>query len=114
MSDSKYLAVTDATFQEHVLNAQEPVLLKFEADWCAPCQAMKPMIEEIATEYAGRLRVATLDVDSNQQTPYKFGVRGVPTVMLFRGGQVVAQRAGLPRKKDLTAMLDSALLAQAS
>ena len=113
MSDSKFAAVTDATFQEQVLNAQGPVLLKFEADWCAPCQAMKPMIAEIAEEYAGRLTVATIDVDANNQTPYKFGVRGVPTVILFNDGQVVAQKAGLPRKKDLTALLDTALLAKA-
>ena len=114
MSNSTFLAVTDANFQEQVLQAQGPVLLKFEADWCGPCQAMKPMINDIAAEYAGRLTVATLDIDQNQQTPYKFGVRGVPTVMLFRNGQVVAQKVGLPRKGDLTALIDAALLEKAS
>ena len=91
MSNSTFLAVTDANFQEQVLQAQGPVLLKFEADWCGPCQAMKPMISDIAAEYAGRLTVATLDIDQNQQTPYKFGVRGVPTVAKALVGLAVAR-----------------------
>jgi thioredoxin 1 len=70
---------------------------------------MKPMIEDIARDYDGRLTVATMDVDANNQTPYRFGVRGVPTVMLFKGGEVVAQKVGLPRKAELTALLDSKL-----
>jgi thioredoxin 1 len=109
MSDAKFVAVTDATFNEQVLGAAGPVLLKFEADWCGPCQAMKPMIEDIAKDYDGRLTVATLDVDANSQTPYRFGVRGVPTVLLFKGGEVVGQKVGLPRKAELTALLDSKL-----
>jgi thioredoxin 1 len=109
MSDAKFVAVTDATFNEQVLGAAGPVLLKFEADWCGPCQAMKPMIEDIAKDYDGRLTVATMDVDANSQTPYRFGVRGVPTVLLFKGGEVVGQKVGLPRKAELTALLDSKL-----
>ena len=109
MSDAKFVAVTDASFTEQVLNAPGPVLLKFEADWCGPCKAMKPMIEDIARDYDGRLTVATLDIDANNQTPYRFGVRGVPTVMLFKGGEVVGQKVGLPRKADLTALIDSKL-----
>ncbi|WP_116812334.1 thioredoxin family protein [Steroidobacter cummioxidans] len=109
MSDAKFVAVTDASFNEQVLSAAGPVLLKFEADWCGPCQAMKPMIEDIARDYDGRLTVATMDVDANNQTPYRFGVRGVPTVMLFKGGEVVGQKVGLPRKAELTALLDSKL-----
>ncbi len=109
MSDAKFVAVTDASFDQQVLAAAGPVLLKFEADWCGPCQAMKPMIEDIARDYDGRLTVATMDVDANAQTPYRFGVRGVPTVLLFKGGEVVGQKVGLPRKAELTALLDSKL-----
>jgi len=109
MSDAKFVAVTDASFDEQVLAAAGPVLLKFEADWCGPCQAMKPMIEDIAREYHGRLTVATLDIDANNRTPHRFGIRGVPTVMLFKGGEVVGQKVGLPRKAELTALLDSKL-----
>lgn len=109
MSDAKFVAVTDASFNEQVLAASGPVLLKFEADWCGPCQAMKPMIEDIARDYDGRLTVATMDIDANSQTPYRFGVRGVPTVLLFKGGEVIGQKVGLPRKAELTALLDSKL-----
>jgi thioredoxin 1 len=109
MSDAKFVAVTDASFDQQVLAAPGAVLLKFEADWCGPCQAMKPMIEDIARDYDGRLTVATMDVDQNNQTPHRFGVRGVPTVILFKGGEVVGQKVGLPRKAELTALLDSKL-----
>ena len=109
MSDAKFVSVTDASFDQQVLAAPGAVLLKFEADWCGPCQAMKPMIEDIARDYDGRLTVATMDVDQNNQTPYRFGVRGVPTVILFKGGEVVGQKVGLPRKAELTALLDSKL-----
>jgi thioredoxin len=102
-------AVSDASFREQVLDAAGPILLKIEADWCGPCQAMKPMIAEIATEYAGKLKVATLDVDQNNRTAYQLGVRSVPTVVLFKDGQVVAQKVGLPRKSDLTALIERSL-----
>jgi thioredoxin 1 len=109
MSHANISAVTDASFREQVLGAAGPVLLKIEAEWCGPCQAMKPMITEIADEYAGRLTVATLDVDQNDQTAYQLGVRGVPTVLLFRDGQIIGQKVGLPRKADLTALIDRTL-----
>lgn len=109
MSDAKFVAVTDASFDQQVLAASGPVLLKFEADWCGPCQAMKPMIDDIARDYEGRLTVATMDVDQNNRTPYRFGVRGVPTVILFKGGEVVGTKVGLPRKTELTALLDAKL-----
>lgn len=113
MSDSKPVSklvpVTDATFADQVLDSATPVLVKFEADWCGPCKAMKPMIEEIAAEYSGRLTVATLDIEQNNQTVYRFGVRAVPTVVLFKNGEVFAQKVGLPRKSDLTALIDKAV-----
>ena len=109
MSDTKLVPVTDATFAEQVLGSDTPVLVKFEAEWCGPCKAMKPMVDEIATEYSGRLTVATVDIEQNQQTVYKFGVRAVPTVVLFKNGTVFAQKVGLPRKADLTALIDKAV-----
>jgi thioredoxin 1 len=109
MSQVKLKAVTDASFATDVLGASEPVLVKFEADWCGPCKAMKPMIGEIADEFAGKLSVVTLDVDANAQTAYRYGIRGVPTVVLFQNGEPVAQKVGLPRKADLVALLNSKL-----
>ena len=105
MSHANIISVTDATFDAQVLGAQGPVLVKFEADWCGPCKAMKPMINDLAEEFGDRLTIATLDIDQNNQTPYKFGVRGVPTVILFDKGRVVGQKVGLPRKADLTALI---------
>jgi len=105
MSHANIISVTDATFDAQVLGAQGPVLVKFEADWCGPCKAMKPMINDLAEEFGDRLTIATLDIDQNNQTPYKFGVRGVPTVILFDKGKVVGQKVGLPRKADLTALI---------
>lgn len=107
MSEAKsIIAVTDATFEERVLKSDRPVLLKFEADWCGPCQAMKPAITEIAEAYGDRVTIATLDIDQNNQTPYRLGVRGVPTVMLFSKGTIVGQKVGLARKAELAALID--------
>jgi thioredoxin 1 len=108
-SANKLIPVTDATFAEQVLGSATPVLVKFEADWCGPCKAMKPMVDEIASEYSGRLTVATVDIEENQQTTYRLGVRAVPTVVLFKNGEVFAQKVGLPRKADLTALIDRAV-----
>lgn len=99
------VAVSDASFDQEVLQSGRPVLVKFEADWCGPCQAIKPMVQQLAAEYGDRLTVASLDVDQNNRTPYRFGVRGVPTLMLFKNGEVVAHKVGAPRRADLDAML---------
>jgi len=107
MSNPAIVPVSDATFAQQVLEAVGPVLVKFEADWCGPCKAMKPMIDEIATEYGDKLTITTLDVDQNNQTAFRFGVRGVPTVLLFNQGKVVGQKVGLPRKADLVSLIDS-------
>lgn len=109
MSQPNVIAITDAGFSAQVLDAAGPVLVKFEADWCGPCQAMKPMVAELAGEYGDKLTIATLDIDQNPQTPSRFGVRGVPTVMLFKDGQVVATKVGLPRKADLVALIEKGL-----
>ena len=106
---SKLVPVTDSTFAEQVLGSATPVLVKFEAQWCGPCKAMKPMVDEIASEYSGRLTVTTLDIEENPQTVYRLGVRAVPTVVLFKNGEVFAQKVGLPRKADLTALIDKAV-----
>jgi thioredoxin 1 len=108
-ADSKLIPVTDATFAERVLGSATPVLVKFEAEWCGPCKAMKPAVDQIAEEYSGRLTVATVDIDQNQQIVQKLGVRAVPTVFLFKNGTVFAQRVGLARKGDLTALIDKAV-----
>lgn len=109
MSQPNILPVSDSSFEAQVLRSERPVLVKFEAQWCGPCKAMKPAIEELAGEYGDKLTVVTLDIDENQQTPYKYGVRGVPTVLLFNKGQVAGQKVGLARKADLVALLASAL-----
>lgn len=109
MSQANILSVSDASFDTQVLQSQRPVLVKFEAEWCGPCKAMKPAIEELAGEYGDKLTVVTLDIDQNQQTPYKYGIRGVPTVLLFDKGQVAAQKVGLARKADLVALIDGKL-----
>jgi thioredoxin 1 len=106
-SKSNIVAVSDDSFDTEVLASSRPVLVKFEADWCGPCQAMKPVVQQIAADYADRLTVATLNVDENNRTPHRFGVRGLPTLMLFKGGQVAAQKVGASRKADLEAMLSS-------
>lgn len=107
MSQTNIISVSDASFDTQVLGADGPVLVKFEADWCGPCQAMKPMINDLAAEFGDQLTIATLDIDQNNQTPYRYGVRGVPTVILFDKGKIVGQKVGLPRKADLAALISA-------
>ncbi|HSA90091.1 MAG TPA: thioredoxin TrxA [Burkholderiales bacterium] len=99
--------VTDETFEPEVLNSETPVLVDYWAEWCGPCKSIAPILDEVAREYEGRLKVAKINVDENQLTPAKFGIRGIPTLMLFKNGNVEATRVGALSKSQLTAFLDS-------
>ena len=107
MSDIKY--VSDASFEQDVLKSDGPVLVDYWAEWCGPCKMIAPILDEVSTEYGGKLTVAKMNVDENQQTPAKFGIRGIPTLMLFKNGQVVATKVGALSKSQLTLFLDSNL-----
>jgi thioredoxin 1 len=98
--------VTDATFEEEVLKAEQPVLVDYWAEWCGPCKMIAPILDEIAAEYGDRLKVAKLNIDDNPGTPPKYGIRGIPTLMLFKGGSVEATKVGALSKSQLTAFLD--------
>ncbi|WP_148716329.1 thioredoxin TrxA [Chitinolyticbacter meiyuanensis] len=108
MSD-QIVYVTDASFEDQVLKAEGAVLVDYWAEWCGPCKMIAPILDEVAGEYAGRLTVAKLNIDENQATPPKFGIRGIPTLMLFKGGEVKATKVGALSKSQLTAFLDSNL-----
>jgi thioredoxin 1 len=99
--------VTDESFEPEVLKSDVPVLVDYWADWCGPCKAIAPVLEEVAKDYAGKLKVAKLNVDENQEVPKKYGIRGIPTLMLFKNGAVEATRVGALSKSQLTAFLDS-------
>ncbi|QXM25741.1 thioredoxin TrxA [Elioraea tepida] len=101
--------VSDASFETDVLKADHPVLVDFWAEWCGPCRAIAPALEEIAAAYAGRLTVAKVNVDENPVTPNRFAVRGIPTLILFKGGQPVATKMGADSKSNLTAWVDANL-----
>ena len=99
--------VTDSSFEEEVLKADIPVLVDYWAEWCGPCKMIAPVLEEIASEYEGKLKVCKLNIDENEATPPKYGVRGIPTLMLFKGGSVEATKVGALSKSQLIAHLDS-------
>ena len=99
--------VTDATFEAEVLQSQSPVLVDYWAEWCGPCKAIAPTLEEVAKEYSGKLKVAKVNVDENQEIPRKYGIRGIPTLMLFKNGNIEATKVGALSKSQLTAFLDS-------
>ena len=101
--------VTDATFKAEVLDSELPVLVDYWAEWCGPCKMIAPILDEVAKEYAGKLKVAKLNIDDNPQTPGEYGVRGIPTLSLFKGGNVEATKVGALSKSQLTAFIDSNL-----
>ena len=100
---------SDTTFERDVLSADQPVLLDFWAEWCGPCKMIAPILDTIAEEYKGRLRVVKLNIDDNPQTPQKYNVRGIPTLLLFRDGAVAAQQVGAASKAQLQGFIDNNL-----
>ncbi|HHJ14151.1 MAG TPA: thioredoxin TrxA [Gammaproteobacteria bacterium] len=106
MSDN-IVSVTDDSFQSEVLESSKPVLVDYWAEWCGPCKMIAPILGEIADEYGDRLKIAKLNIDDNPQTPPKYGIRGIPTLMLFKNGSVEATKVGALSKSQLTAFIDT-------
>ena len=99
--------VSDDSFEEEVLSSKTPVLVDYWAEWCGPCKIIAPVLEEIAKEYDGKMKVCKLDIDANEATPPKYGIRGIPTLMIFKDGNVEATKVGALSKSQLTEFLDS-------
>ena len=105
MSDIKY--VSDSSFEQDVLKSDTPVLVDYWAEWCGPCKMIAPILDDLARDYAGKLKVAKLNIDENQGTPPKYGIRGIPTLMLFKNGNVEATKVGALSKTQLSAFIDA-------
>jgi thioredoxin len=103
----KIIHITDDTFEQEVLQSQTPVLVDYWAEWCGPCKMIAPALDQIASEYQGRLKVAKLNIDENQATPPKYGIRGIPTLMIFKNGNLEATKVGALSKTQLSAFIDS-------
>ena len=101
--------LTDETFEEEVLQSNLPVLVDYWAEWCGPCKMIAPILDSLTAEYAGKLKISKLNIDDNQKTPQKYGVRGIPTLMIFKNGNVEATKVGALSKSQLTAFIDSNL-----
>ena len=101
--------VSDATFQADVLDAKAPTLVDFWAEWCGPCKMIAPILDEVATTYSGKLNIAKVNVDDNRDVPAKYGIRGIPTLILFKDGQLAATKVGAMSKAQLTAFIDQQL-----
>ncbi len=108
MSD-KIVHVTDDSFEQDVIKSEVPVLVDYWAEWCGPCKMIAPILEEVVDDYAGKLKIAKLNIDENPNTPPKFGIRGIPTLILFKDGDVEATKVGALSKSQLTAFIDSNL-----
>ena len=100
-------AVTDGSFDSDVIQSDKPVLIDFWATWCRPCQMIAPLLEEIANTYSGKVKVLKMNIEESTQTPSKYGVRGIPTLMVFKGGKLVATKAGFMTKTQISEFLDS-------
>ncbi len=101
--------VSDESFEQEVLNASEPVLIDYWAEWCGPCKMIAPIIDELAEEYGEKIKIAKFNIDENPETPPKYGIRGIPTLMLFKNGNVEATKVGAVSKSQLAAFIDSNL-----
>ena len=109
MSSGKVVVVTDAEFESTVLQSDKPVIIDFWAEWCQPCKMLSPTVEEIAGEYEDTVRVGKLNVDDNPDTATKYGIRGIPTLLFFKGGQVVQQLVGVKSKSEIKKVIDEDL-----
>ena len=109
MSNELIVHATDATFEQEVLKSELPVLLDFLAPWCGPCKMIAPVLDDLAVEFEGKVKIVKINIDDNEQTPAQFGVRGIPTLMIFKNGQNVATKVGALAKGQLTAFINASI-----
>ncbi len=109
MSSELIKHVSDASFEADVLKSGTPVLVDYWAEWCGPCKMIAPLLDEVSKDYSGRLQIAKMNVDENRDVPAKFGIRGIPTLMLFKDGQLAATKVGMLSKSQLTSFIDGHL-----